>query len=150
MKLDVALGTTSTGALESVERLARHLAARNADEPALLAILEGIATAADDELRRRLRVTQPPADVILVPDEDTDPDEAWRAFELIAATVRQRNFLWQPSTAAGEPETLLGRPIYENPALSNGSAAKAVFFGDFSRFYVARMPVRVEASIHAY
>ena len=51
---------------------------------------------------------------------------------------------------AGQPETLLGRPIYENPAMANGSAAKAVAFGDFSRYIVHRVtPTRVEASIHS-
>lgn len=59
------------------------------------------------------------------------------------------NFLWQPSLVAGTPETILGRPVYENPAMANGSAAKAVAFGDFSRFVVARVvPIRIESSIH--
>lgn len=57
--------------------------------------------------------------------------------------------LWQPSMIVGQPETILGRPVYENPAMANGSAAKAVAFGDFSRYVVARVvPIRVESSIH--
>lgn len=58
-------------------------------------------------------------------------------------------FLWQPSLQVGQPETILGRPVYENPGMANGSAAKAVAFGDFSRYVVARVvPIRVESSIH--
>jgi HK97 family phage major capsid protein len=57
--------------------------------------------------------------------------------------------IWQPSTQVGQPETLLGRPVYENPAMANGSAAKAVAFGDFHAYHVARVvPIRVDLSIH--
>jgi HK97 family phage major capsid protein len=57
--------------------------------------------------------------------------------------------LWQPSLVVGAPETILGRPVYENPAMANGSAAKAVAFGDFQQYIVARVvPIRVESSIH--
>ena len=57
--------------------------------------------------------------------------------------------LWQPSLVVGAPETVLGRPIYENPAMASGSAAKAVAFGDFSAYKVVRVvPIRVESSIH--
>jgi HK97 family phage major capsid protein len=56
--------------------------------------------------------------------------------------------IWQPSLQVGQPETLLGRPIYENPGMANGSAAKSVLFGDFSRYVVAKTPTRVESSIH--
>lgn len=58
-------------------------------------------------------------------------------------------FLWQPSLQVGQPETILGRPVYENPGMANGSAAKAVIFGDLSRYVVTRVvPIRVESSIH--
>jgi len=79
---------------------------------------------------------------------------AWQANSTTLAQIRNARattgeHLWQPSLVAGAPETLLGRPIYENPAMANGSAAKAVVFGDFSRYIVARVvPIRVESSIH--
>lgn len=58
-------------------------------------------------------------------------------------------FLWSPSVTLGAPETFNGRPLYENPGMANGSAAKAVVFGDLSRYIVARVvPIRVESSIH--
>lgn len=48
----------------------------------------------------------------------------------------------------GAPATLLGRPVYENPAMASvGSASKSVAFGDFSRYVVAKVtPTRVEVS----
>jgi HK97 family phage major capsid protein len=56
--------------------------------------------------------------------------------------------LWQPSYQLGQPESLLGRPIYENPGMANGSAAKAVAFGDFKRYYVLKVnPTRVAFSV---
>jgi HK97 family phage major capsid protein len=57
--------------------------------------------------------------------------------------------IWQPSLQVGQPETILGRPVYENPAMANGSAAKSIIFGDTSRYIVARVvPIRVDSSIH--
>jgi len=79
---------------------------------------------------------------------------SWMANATSLAQIRNArdtagNHIWEPSLVAGAPETLLGRPIYENPAMANGSAAKAVAFGDFSRYVVARVvPIRVESSIH--
>ena len=79
---------------------------------------------------------------------------AWQANSTSLAQIRNARstageHIWQPSLVAGAPETLLGRPIYENPAMANGSAAKAVAFGDFKRYIVARVvPIRVESSIH--
>ena len=78
---------------------------------------------------------------------------SWQANSTSLAQIRKARattgeHLWAPSLVAGAPETLLGRPIYENPAMANGSAAKAVAFGDFSRFIVVKTPTRVESSIH--
>lgn len=79
---------------------------------------------------------------------------SWMANSTSLAQIRNARatdgqHIWQPSLVAGAPETVLGRPIYENPAMANGSAAKAVAFGDFSRYVVTRVvPIRVESSIH--
>lgn len=79
---------------------------------------------------------------------------SWQANSTSLAAIRNARstageHIWQPSLVAGAPETLLGRPIYENPAMASGSAAKSVAFGDFSRYVVARVvPIRVETSIH--
>lgn len=77
----------------------------------------------------------------------------WMASSTGMAKVRKLQdstgqFLWQPSLAAGQPETVLGRPIYENADMAAvASASKSFAFGDFKRFYVRRVtPTRVEMS----
>ncbi len=46
------------------------------------------------------------------------------------------------------PDTLLGRPVFENPAMAGvASATKSVAVGDFSRYYIAEVqPLRIEVS----
>jgi HK97 family phage major capsid protein len=78
---------------------------------------------------------------------------SWMANAVTLAQIRNARstageHLWQPSLQVGQPESLLGRPIYENPAMANGSAAKSVIFGDISRYIVAKTPTRVDSSIH--
>ena len=46
------------------------------------------------------------------------------------------NYLWQPSYQAGQPETILGRPVVEAvdmPDVADG--AEPIIFGDFKRGY---------------
>ncbi|RAH99855.1 phage major capsid protein [Acuticoccus sediminis] len=58
----------------------------------------------------------------------------------------QNNFLWQPSYQAGQPETILGRPVIEAPDMDDvGSAAEPIVFGDFARAY--RIYDRLQLSI---
>jgi HK97 family phage major capsid protein len=77
---------------------------------------------------------------------------SWMANSTTLTQIRQSRdttgqLLWQPSYQIGQPESLLGRPIYENPGMANGSAAKAVAFGDFSQYTVIRVnPTRVALS----
>lgn len=53
--------------------------------------------------------------------------------------------LWQPSltnglTGQGEPDRLLDHPVYTDPNVAaQGSAAKAIWFGDFSSYYVRQV-----------
>lgn len=48
----------------------------------------------------------------------------------------QNNFLWQPSYQAGQPETLLGRPVVEAPDMPNiASGEFPIAFGDFNTGY---------------
>ena len=56
--------------------------------------------------------------------------------------------VFQPSLIVGSPDMLIGRPIYENPAMAAaGSANTALAFGDFSQYYVVNVaPVRVDIS----
>jgi len=55
-------------------------------------------------------------------------------------------YLWQPSYAAGQPETILGRPVVEVPDMPDvGSAAEPIIFGDIATGY--RIVDRVALSI---
>jgi HK97 family phage major capsid protein len=55
-------------------------------------------------------------------------------------------YLWQPSYQAGQPETLLGRPVIEVPDMDDiGAAAEPIAFGDIATGY--RIVDRVSLSI---
>lgn len=58
------------------------------------------------------------------------------------------NLLWAPSTIAGAPDTFLGRPVYENPAMAAAaSATQSVAVGDFSRYVIRDVsPMRIDIS----
>ena len=57
-------------------------------------------------------------------------------------------YLWQPALTAGQPETILGRPVIEDPTMDDvGSAAEPIIFGDFMSAY--RIFDRVGMSIFA-
>jgi HK97 family phage major capsid protein len=48
----------------------------------------------------------------------------------------QGNYLWSPAYTAGQPETILGRPVVEAPDMPDvGSNTFPVIFGDFARAY---------------
>lgn len=47
------------------------------------------------------------------------------------------NYLWQPSYQAGQPETLLGRPVIENVDMPDVAAnATPIIYGDFSGYRI--------------
>jgi HK97 family phage major capsid protein len=75
----------------------------------------------------------------------------WMMNGTTLATIRKLKdgdgrFLWQPSYAAGQPETILGRPVVEAVDMDDiGSAAEPIVFGDFSSAY--RIYDRVGLSI---
>ncbi|CAO4173697.1 Phage major capsid protein, HK97 family [Methylorubrum populi] len=58
----------------------------------------------------------------------------------------QGNYLWQPSFIAGQPPTLIGKPVYFEESMPDVAAgALPIAFGDWRRFYVIndRTGVRV-------
>ena len=56
-------------------------------------------------------------------------------------------YLWQPSNQAGEPDRLLGYPVFEDPYLAApASATKSVLFGDMSAYVIKQLPLRVAVS----
>lgn len=58
------------------------------------------------------------------------------------------DYLWQPGLQAGQPDLLLGKPVFENPAMAAvASASKSVAFGDFSAYLVREVvPMNVVLS----
>lgn len=58
----------------------------------------------------------------------------------------QGNYLWRPGIAEGQPETILGRPVYDTPDMPDTAAnAFPIAFGDWQRGY--RIVDRVGVSI---
>ncbi|MGA1804436.1 phage major capsid protein [Rhizobium sp. HT1-10] len=46
------------------------------------------------------------------------------------------NYLWQPSLQAGQPSTLLGRPVIEDPTMPDiANGTYPIWYGDFSKAY---------------
>lgn len=55
-------------------------------------------------------------------------------------------YLWQPAFAQGQPELILGRPVYEVPDMDSvGSGAQPILFGDIATAY--RVVDRVALSV---
>ncbi|MDB5659566.1 MAG: phage major capsid protein family [Cypionkella sp.] len=67
---------------------------------------------------------------------------AWLMNRATMARIRklqdtQGSYLWQSGIAAGQPPTLLGRPVYESVDMPNAvAAASPIIFGDFASGYV--------------
>lgn len=58
-----------------------------------------------------------------------------------------KQYLFTSSLVAGQPDMFDGSPVVENPALAAvASASKSVLFGDLSRYFIRRCPVRVDVS----
>ena len=70
------------------------------------------------------------------------PGTGWAMRGTTIASVRKLKdtygqYLFQPSLQAGQPDQLLGYPIYENPDVAAvGTAAKSVVFGNLRSYYV--------------
>jgi HK97 family phage major capsid protein len=59
----------------------------------------------------------------------------------------QGQYLWSPSNQVGQPDILLGFPVYEDPNLSApASATKSVIFGDPSMWTIKAAGMRVAVS----
>lgn len=64
-------------------------------------------------------------------------DSTYKAFRKLKDTTNQ--YLWQPGLTVGQPDTLLGRPIYPDPDMPVMAANnKTVIFGDIGRGYRIR------------
>ncbi|MCP2339172.1 phage major capsid protein [Actinomadura rupiterrae] len=70
------------------------------------------------------------------------PSCAWLMKDASVATLRKikdayGEYLWQPALTAGNPDTVLGKPLFTDPAMpAVGLSAKSVAFGDFSQYFI--------------
>ena len=70
---------------------------------------------------------------------------SWQMRAATLAAIRKlkdttNQYIWQPSLQVGQPDTLLGFPVYENPdVVATGTAAKSVIFGDASSYFVRQV-----------
>lgn len=57
-------------------------------------------------------------------------------------------YIWQPALVAGQPDTILGRPVYADPNMDAlGATKKPIAFGDFSGYFIRDVtPIRFERS----
>lgn len=78
----------------------------------------------------------------------------WLMSDITARDVRKLKdsngqYLWAPGLMAGEPSTLLGRPVVTDTNVADaGLSAESIAFGDFSAYYIRDVRgVRVERSV---
>jgi HK97 family phage major capsid protein len=70
------------------------------------------------------------------------PDAKWIMKDSTIAAVRKlkdttNQYIWQPGLQAGNPDTILGKPVLTDPGVAaTGVNAKSVLFGDFSQYFV--------------
>jgi len=57
-------------------------------------------------------------------------------------------YIWQPALVAGQPDTILGRPVFADPHMpAIGVSTKPIAFGDFAGYFIRDVtPVRFERS----
>lgn len=66
----------------------------------------------------------------------------WLMADSTAGAVRkikttEGQYIWQPSVIAGQPDTILGKPVLTDPNMpAIAASAESVAFGDFSQYFV--------------
>jgi HK97 family phage major capsid protein len=77
---------------------------------------------------------------------------AWMVSTTAMAKIRkfrdsQGMYMYDPGIAGAPQPTLLGKPLYENPSMAAvASVSKSVIFGDWSQYFIRRVPLRVDVS----
>jgi HK97 family phage major capsid protein len=77
----------------------------------------------------------------------------WVMNDTTASLVRRikntnGDYVWQPSTQVGQPDSILGKPVFIDPFLASPAAsAESIAFGDWSAYFVRYAgPIRFERS----
>lgn len=71
------------------------------------------------------------------------PRAVWMMNDATAKLIRKLKdsdgqYLWQPGLQAGQPDRLLGRPVYTNNTMATAAVnAKTLLFGDLSYYWIA-------------
>lgn len=66
----------------------------------------------------------------------------WILNDTTAGTIRkikttEGQYIWQPSMIAGQPDTILGKPVLTDPTMpAIAASAESVVFGDMSQYFV--------------
>jgi len=73
-------------------------------------------------------------------------DDTVKAVRKVRDTTGQ--YLWQPALVAGNPDTIMGRPVYADPNMNTFGASKRVIaFGDFGGYAIRDVtPIRFDRS----
>jgi HK97 family phage major capsid protein len=83
------------------------------------------------------------------------PRASWVMHDQTIKSVRKLKdttgqYIWQPALVAGQPDTILGRPVYADPNMpvfTSGSAESVIAFGDFGGYFIRDVtPIRFERS----
>lgn len=81
------------------------------------------------------------------------PRASWVMHDSTVKVIRKLKdttgqYLWQPALVAGQPDTLLGRPVYPDPHMDAIGATKIpIAFGDFKGYFIRDVtPLRFERS----
>jgi HK97 family phage major capsid protein len=70
------------------------------------------------------------------------PSCGWLMKDATIGNVRklkstQGNYIWEPSVQVGAPDTILSKPVHQDPNMpAEATAGKSVLFGDFSQYFV--------------
>jgi HK97 family phage major capsid protein len=77
---------------------------------------------------------------------------AWQVSNTAMSKIRKMRdangmFLFDPGLITDFQPTIMGRPVFENPAMAAvASASKSVAFGDFKQYVIRQLPLRVDVS----
>jgi len=82
------------------------------------------------------------------------PRASWVLHDQTVKVVRKLKdttgqYLWQPALVAGQPDTILGRPVFPDPNMPQITAASkpVIAFGDFKGYFIRDVtPLRFERS----